>query len=258
MSSWLGIIEFGCFARHVGLSLRNLSTLPFCSIADAANILLMRLAQRLVLSIAAAAIAASSAATSQAEAPPAPVWNRIISTTANDTLNGLAVDDQGNAVVVGYTFGNLYRTRVGYQDAFYVSYNLAGDERWANQFGASPFRLTRLEDVTLGPNGDWFAIGNVDYRRGATHYGGTDVFVQRISPAGTLGFVTQLGTASSDYAQAITASSTNVFAVGDTYGSLSGTNAGGNDAFRKATFNGPASMESRANRKPPTPWPATA
>ena len=188
--------------------------------------------QRTILLLSAAALyVAGPLAALDAESPPTLTWNRTLVSAGNEYVNGLAVDSAGNAVVVGYTDSNLFRTRVGILDAYYASYNVAGEQRWANQFGASPFRITRLEDVTLGPNGDWFGIGKVDYRRGATHYGGTDVFVQRISPAGALGFVTQLGTASSDNAQAITASSSQIFAAGDTYGALSGTNAGGNDAF---------------------------
>jgi hypothetical protein len=174
------------------------------------------------------AIAAGSGA--QAESPPELRWNRTLNTESDVNVNGLAVDAQGNAAVVGYTAGDLFRTAIGFRDGFIASYDVGGERSWGTQIG-SRFRLTYLEDVAPGPAGDWYAVGTADYRRGAMHYGQSDVIVQRVHSNGTLGAATQLGTASDDDARGVTILGDTLFVAGDTYGSLAAANAGGNDAF---------------------------
>jgi hypothetical protein len=63
-----------------------------------------------------------------------------------------------------------------------------------------------------------------------------DVYLQKFGPSGTLSTASQIGTTTTDEARAVTSSGTSVYATGETYGVLSGTNAGGSDAFA-ASYN---------------------
>jgi hypothetical protein len=175
-------------------------------------------------------LTALMARASRAEVPPDVVWTRTVSSSGYELIEGMDVDDQGNVAVVGYTDSNLLRTRIGIRDAFAISYDVAGQQRWGTQFGSAS-KLTYLDDITAGPDGNWFGVGRVDYRRGATYYGGTDAYLQKINSNGTLSTASQIGTTTTDDGRAVTASGSSVYATGFTYGALSGTNAGGSDVF---------------------------
>jgi hypothetical protein len=166
----------------------------------------------------------------RAENPPAVVWTRTVSSSAYELIQGMDVDDQGNVAVVGYTDGNLLRSRIGIRDAFAISYDVTGQQRWGVQFGSAN-KLTYLEDISASADGNWFAVGRVDYRRGTTYYGGMDTYLQKIGPDGTVSTASQIGTTTTDEGRGVTSSGTSVYVTGQTYGALSGTNAGGSDAF---------------------------
>ena len=65
-------------------------------------------------------------------------WSRQVGAGLGDTIgNGISVDSNGNAYIVGYTEGTLPgQTRVGRRDYFLVKYTESGLLLWTRQVGA--------------------------------------------------------------------------------------------------------------------------
>lgn len=173
----------------------------------------------------------------QAELPPVLQWHKILGSNQEDDFAlGLAIDEAGNSVIVGQTQGALFRPSPYYFDGFYASYDLSGNLRWGQQLGRFPY-LLKFNDVVAMPFGKWAIVGTANYSIGAqfgldtTHYGGSDVVLVGLKSDGFVEWMTQVGTPTTDYGQAIAASAFDVIYAGDTYGSLAGENAGGNDVF---------------------------
>jgi hypothetical protein len=158
-----------------------------------------------------------------------PQWTQLIGPGQTYSY-GVAADGQGNAFVGGYTTGSLNVSNAGGYDAYIAKYDTSGNALWMRQFG------TAGQDEAFGVAAD--GVGSV-YIAGATqgaltgsNAGGFDAFVGKYSASGNLQWTRQLGTSSDDFARSVATDRTgNVYVVGNTGGSLSGTSNGLDDAF---------------------------
>lgn len=82
-----------------------------------------------------------------------------------------------------------------------------------------------------GTTGSAALIGADPTGNPLVHAGGTDVFVRKYNPDGTIAWTWQFGSAVNDEALGIAADANGVYVVGSTQGDLFGSNAGGRDAF---------------------------
>ena len=159
----------------------------------------------------------------------APQWTQLIGPGQTYSY-GVTSDGSGNAFIGGYTTGSLNVNNFGGYDAYIAKYDTAGNALWTRQFG------TTSQDEAFGVSYD--GIGSV-YIAGATqaalvgqNAGGFDSFVSKYSAAGNLQWTKQLGTTGDDFARSVAADRNgNVYIVGNTAGSLSGTSNGLDDAF---------------------------
>ena len=141
----------------------------------------------------------------------------------NDYANGVATDSSGNVYVTGGTKGGLDgNTSAGNTDLFVVKYNSSGTKEWTKQLGSSG--RDSANGITIDSSGNVYVtgvtFGGLDWNTSA---GANDLFVVKYNSSGTKEWTEQLGSASTDTANAVaTDSSGNVYLAGVTYGGLDG------------------------------------
>ena len=162
-------------------------------------------------------------------------WTRLSGTTGGDESgwSAVAVDGSGNIYVTGYTSGNLDgETNAGGSDAVLIKYNSSGTRQWTRLLGSAA--SDSAWSVGVDGSGNVYISGFTAGSLGdQTNSGGTDAFLAKYNPSGTLQWVRQLGNATLTYSYAVAvASSGNAYISGMTRGSLDGeTNAGIQDNF---------------------------
>ena len=154
-------------------------------------------------------------------------WTRQFGTAGDDQAWALAAGPDG-FYVAGDTYGSLDGSNAGGADAFVRKYDANGNVLWARQFG------TAVDDIpaalTTGPDGIYVA----GYTGGAlqgSNAGVRDAFVRKYDSDGNVVWTRQFGTAADDVALALTAGLDGIYTAGWTGGSLTGSNAGGFDAY---------------------------
>jgi hypothetical protein len=157
-------------------------------------------------------------------------WTRQFGTSTFDRALGVAADHEGNAYVVGETYGSLEGSNSGDYDAFVRKYSPEGEVLWTRQFG------TGQEDVADGvavhPNGAVYVAGYTLGDLQGTSKGDVDAFLRKYSATGNVIWTRQIGTTTSDYAVDVDVDTEgSAYIVGYTFGSFVGGNAGGVDAF---------------------------
>ena len=150
----------------------------------------------------------------------------------NDYANGVATDSSGNVYVTGGTKGGLDgNTSAGDTDLFVVKYNSSGTKQWTKQLGSSG--RDSANGIAIDSSGNVYVtgvtFGGLDWNTSA---GANDLFLVKYNSNGTKQWTEQLGTASSDAANAVaTDSSGNVYVAGATYGGLDGNSKKNSDLF---------------------------
>jgi len=162
------------------------------------------------------------------------LWTSQFGTPALDRAWAVAVDGNGNILVVGHTEGGTFpgQTSAGLDDCFVRKLSPACTVLWTRQFG-SPAQ-DRATAVTTDGAGNVIVAGyTYGPMPGQTYSGSADAFVTKFSPEGAALWTSQFGTTVSDEALgAAVDGKGNIFVAGWTEGALRGqTNAGGDDAF---------------------------
>ncbi|HEY9824959.1 MAG TPA: SBBP repeat-containing protein [Stenomitos sp.] len=158
------------------------------------------------------------------------LWKRQLGSPSSDASRGIATDRNGNVLITGYTRGALGGTSQGYFDAWVAKYSRNGSLLWSQQLGTSSFDLSN--DVATDRDGNVFITGFTGNALAGIYKGGSDAWVAKYSPDGTLAWTRQLGTTSVDESYSIaTDSKGNVIISGSTYGTVGGSGKGGSDAW---------------------------
>lgn len=164
----------------------------------------------------------------------APSWTRTLASDGADTVTDVAVDVEGNAVVVGYTAGSLEgAANAGGNDAFVAALDPDGRTRWLRQFGGSGD--DRAMAVALSAAGDVYVAGQTSGTvPGGSSNGSGDAFLVKLDRDGRRQWTQQFGTSGADLASGVAVGPTgNVFVGGDTNGTLAGNRyaGGATDAY---------------------------
>lgn len=153
--------------------------------------------------IAYAGTAGATELKSFQSAKPSVAWAYSVGETDAqiDEIDGISVDDDGNAVISGIlnnklTFAGTTMTSRGEGDIFLISIAANGKTNWAHQIGGkgddNTFDLTTDSAGNIYASG-WYT-GTVDFGgQTVTSKGGTDQFVAKYSQGGKLLWVTSLG-----------------------------------------------------------------
>jgi hypothetical protein len=160
-------------------------------------------------------------------------WLTQYGTPKDDYAYGVASDTSNRPYVAGSTRGSLPGfTNLGAIDAYLISWNSTGTNRWYRQFGTAS--TDEAMAVSRDNSNRFFPAG---YTQGTlpgnTSAGSLDAWVARYAANGTQSWIKQFGSSGSDQAigvAATTAGLTNI--VGSTTGTFAGqTSAGGTDYF---------------------------
>jgi len=114
------------------------------------------------------------------------VWVHTSKTSGTDLANDLLLDDQDNLYVTGQTDGVFTgQSSAGADDIILLKYDSNGSQQWVRQSGGAgydvPLAMTRTADGQLLVSGQ--TDGALD---GNTVIGGTDLFIRRYTPDGSL------------------------------------------------------------------------
>jgi hypothetical protein len=176
-------------------------------------------------------------------------WARGFGGASADTAAGLAIDSSGNTYVVGRfagtaTFGSTSLTSAGGYDAYLVKFDPTGAVTWVHSYGGTG--TDQATAVALDGSGNAYITGSFS---NSVTFGSTtltsaglgDVFVTKVSTAGSVVWATGFGSTSSDTGNAITVDSSGTITVAGQYqgtmsftagsGTLSLASFGGTDAF---------------------------
>jgi hypothetical protein len=164
------------------------------------------------------------------------IWSRDFQVPggAND-LSDVSVDRLGNIFISGHTGGDLGGPNLGITDAFVQKRNAEGEVVWTRQFGGSG--LDYAPAVLADGTGNVIVAGALGRYDGVSHSHSS--IVRKYHADGAI--MWQRSIAAGDTVLLALAADVdgNVYAAGNTKGSLVGVNGGNNDAFlRKYTLAG--------------------
>lgn len=161
------------------------------------------------------------------------LWTVQFGTAEDDEARGVAVDAEGNVLVVGTTFGALPdQVHLGDRDVFVTKLDPDGTLLWTRQFGTTT--IDNVAGVVVDAAGNVFVVGNTwGALPGQTNAGLTDAFVVRFDPNGVAVWTLQFGTPATDAGLGVAIDPAGyVLVAGVTAGTLPGqTHFGGADAF---------------------------
>jgi hypothetical protein len=122
------------------------------------------------------------------------IWSRLLGSADRADGFALAVDGDGNPIVAGRVRDKLIATATGGNgDSFVTKYNSDGVEVFTRQTGAA--QEDQANALTVDAAGNIFVGG---FTRGRMTSGqsaatGTDAYIQKLSPTGSLQFTRQFG-----------------------------------------------------------------
>jgi hypothetical protein len=132
------------------------------------------------------------------------LWTRQFGASEWDLAVAVAVDQEGNAYVIGNTdtaFPGY--VSAGAEDAFLRKYGPNGEELWTRQWGSDASDLTR--SLAFDAAGNCFVVGlTLGALPGQISLGGWDAFLRKYSPQGEEMATSQFGTSGNDEANAVT------------------------------------------------------
>jgi hypothetical protein len=155
---------------------------------------------------------------------------RQFGTSENDFAQDIAVDNNGNIYLAGFTYGSLNGKNAGNDDAFVHKYNSSGTELWTRQFGTSGYDLAT--SIALDKSGNVYVAGYTTGSLNSTNAGSWDLFIRKYNSSGTELWTNQFGTSDYDISTSLAVDSKgDVYMSGITLGSIGNTAAGSYDVF---------------------------
>ena len=173
------------------------------------------------------------------------LWAVRLGGAGTDQGNSLAVDPSGSVFIAGefegaWTYGYNYLNSAGGRDILIARAYANGNPHWAKRAGSTDD--DSAEAIVLDAEGNIYVTGSF---RGSVAFGSTtltsagysDVFVAKLSGAGTWLWVAQAGGADNDIGRGVSVdASGNVYVTGEfsgtaAFGSNSLTSSGSTDIF---------------------------
>jgi hypothetical protein len=151
-------------------------------------------------------------------------WTRLLGVASKSTYGkGLAIDENGNCYVTGYTTGALDGQSItGTWDLFVIKYDNAGTKQWTRLVGVTG-KYTRGMGICVDNSNDIYVTGDTDGGIDSQTVVGTkDVLIMKYNASGSRQW-TRLNGASSAWTSGddiIGDGSGNIYVTGSTGGSL--------------------------------------
>ncbi|WP_426753976.1 SBBP repeat-containing protein [Myxococcus sp. Y35] len=163
-----------------------------------------------------------------------PYWLRQFGSSRSDVALGVAVSPSEDVYVTGYTYGSMdgVTSPGSTVDLFLAKYSVQGEARWVRQLGSTSDEFGT--GVAVAADGGVYVSG---YTSGAldgnVRVGTYDAVLVKYDTEGNRHWTRQLGTTTTDYAQAVAVGADGrIHLAGFTSGSLGGADSlGGTDLF---------------------------
>ena len=142
-------------------------------------------------------------------------------------------DSQGNAIVSGWTTGDLAGIDGSY-DPFVAKYNPDGTQQWVRQYGTSGDDGVYIGSFDIDSQDNIYLTGYTNSNLGGANQGGYDTWIVKFDPQGNQLWSQQLGTSDGEYEYGTDVAVNDfgeVFVTGFTSGSFGQTNRGAEDAW---------------------------
>jgi hypothetical protein len=151
-------------------------------------------------------------------------WTRQWGTTAADRATGVRVNGSGSVYVI---------SDIGGDGELRTLSPSTGADVWASPGTIVTTGGDDARGVAVSSNGESVVTGYTGGDlAGTSAGGGADVYVRKYGATGSVVWTRQFGTSASEYGTAVVVDgSGNVYVSGYTNGAITGTNAGGSDAF---------------------------
>ncbi|MFN8295275.1 MAG: T9SS type A sorting domain-containing protein [Chitinophagales bacterium] len=165
------------------------------------------------------------------------VWVRRIGSTADEYVNAMTLDDNGNLYLTGYFEGtvdfnpNVFITNnltsAGALDAFVLKMDTAGIYIWAKNMGGTS--NDRGSDIVVDASGNVITtgrfFGTADFDPSAstsnlTSVGIADMFIQKLNSAGNFVWAKSFGSTANEYGEQIIVDSVNNVICAGRYGGV--------------------------------------
>jgi hypothetical protein len=158
-------------------------------------------------------------------------WLRQLGDPSGVTAaHAVSADRKGNVYISGNTHVSLGGPNAGSDDAFLAKYDAAGNLQWTRQLGSSD--RDGAGGVSADGLGNVYISGNTSGELVAPNPTGQNGFLSKYDDAGQLQWTKQIGGSEATRAHTVSLDDMgNVYTTGETFGSLSGPNAGGLDIF---------------------------
>jgi hypothetical protein len=153
-------------------------------------------------------------------------WTSQYGTPNLDMAYSVAETAAGSLVVTGRTYGTFSGNNPDGADFFVSSFSAEGAHEWSQQIGDNEddYRGTA---ITLDASGDIVAVGIT-----LAGFGGDDVTIIKLTPAGVISFVYSFGSSAQDVPMAVvTDEEDNIYVAGYSYGKLGANDPQGVDAW---------------------------
>jgi hypothetical protein len=161
------------------------------------------------------------------------LWIKQFGSSESDYGLSVTSDSDGNAYVVGDTYGKLTGTRnYGEADVFIMKFDPSGDRLWGAQFGTAFAEHTKMVSVDI--SGNIYVTGDTSGTlEPKIAFGGYDIFLAKYNTYGDRLWLKQIGTAANDFSGGVTGDSAgNIYVSGETKGQIKGNiNKGLGDIF---------------------------
>lgn len=160
-------------------------------------------------------------------------WAQQIGTPVEDNPTGVAVSNEGDVFVAGWTDGALAGVSKGGRDAFVRRVSRRGDVHWTKQYGTAGD--DNASAIALSAPVAVYIAGTTNALIGAPGEGSpgsTDAYVMRIDRHGRPTWAHQFGSAGDEQPSALARDkSGQLFVAGETTGAMDGPNRGETDLF---------------------------
>ena len=143
------------------------------------------------------------------------LWSRQAGTSGNDYAKAVATDNDGNAIVVGYTYGSFDgNPNVGQMDLFVVKFDPYGNTLWSRQMGTPTWDSANA--VATDGDGNIYVAGETyGGLDGNINAGAWDLILVKFDKLGNKQWTRQMGGAGDDSANGvITDGKGMIYAVG--------------------------------------------
>lgn len=157
------------------------------------------------------------------------LWTLQEGTESNDSATYIVLSDAGEIYITGNTNGSLGSEKAMGR-VFIQKISNDGKAIWTKQYGGEDRVTSNV--IRIDDKGNLYIAGTTNGKMGEKVFGNNDAYLNKLDPEGNLIWSCQWGTDGNEEIKGVDLDQKgNLYAIGETSGSLGGTNLGITDIF---------------------------